>query len=42
MALSDGSLNTLKSLINTIKPGFVSKNIDVSRWSCRIFSKMAY
>jgi ribosome biogenesis SPOUT family RNA methylase Rps3 len=42
MALSDGSLATVKSLINTIKPGFVSKSKEIAKWTCRIFSKMAY
>jgi hypothetical protein len=42
MALSDGSLATVKSLINTIKPGFVSKSEEIAKWTCRIFSKMAY
>ncbi|EAR95077.2 hypothetical protein TTHERM_00640050 (macronuclear) [Tetrahymena thermophila SB210] len=29
-------------ILNTLKPGLLSKNEEVSLWSCRIFSKMSF
>ena len=36
--LEDGSL---KTVLNALKTGFISKNLEIVQWTCRVFSKMA-
>lgn len=36
--LEDGSL---KTVLNAFKTGFISKNLEIVQWTCRVFSKMA-
>ena len=33
---------TAKMALNTLKPGFYSKNPDVAYWACKLFAKIAH
>ena len=33
---------TAKMVLNTLKPGFYSKNPDVAYWACKLFAKIAH
>jgi len=39
---SGDSASVFPFLMNSFKPGFVSKNLEVTLWTCRLFSKLGF